>query len=111
MSFKPYIQDIKQILQRARQKTYAAVNAAMVEAYWQIGRRIVEEEQQGEARAAYGEGLLKELALALTEEFGKGFSAPNLRNFRQFYLTYSDWNICYTLCSKLRESQPAYYAY
>jgi len=101
MSFKPYIQDIKQILQQARQKTYAAVNVAMVEAYWQIGRRIVEEEQQGEARAAYGEGLLKELALALTEEFGKGFSAPNLRNFRQFYLTYPDWKICYTLCSKL----------
>jgi predicted nuclease of restriction endonuclease-like (RecB) superfamily len=101
MSFKPYIQDIKQILQGARAKTYAAVNAAMVEAYWQIGRRIVEEEQRGEARAAYGEGLLKELSLALTEEFGKGFSAPNLRNFRQFYLTYPDWNICYTLCSKL----------
>ncbi len=101
MSFKPYIQDIKQILQQARYKTYAAVNAAMVDAYWQIGRRIVEEEQQGEKRAAYGEGLLKELAFALTEEFGKGFSAPNLRNFRQFYLTYPDQQICYTLCSKL----------
>ncbi len=73
----------------------------MLEAYWQIGRRIVVEEQEGETRAAYGEGLLKELSLALTEEFGKGFSAPNLRNFRQFYLTYPDWNICYTLCSKL----------
>jgi predicted nuclease of restriction endonuclease-like (RecB) superfamily len=101
MSFKPYIQDIKQILQQPRQKTYSAINAAMVDAYWQIGRRIVEEEQQGEKRAAYGEGLLKELALALTEEFGKGFSAPNLRNFRQFYLTYPDKDICYTLCSKL----------
>ena len=101
MPFKPYIQDIKQILQKARQKTYSTINAAMLEAYWQIGRRIVVEEQEGETRAAYGEGLLKELSLALTEEFGKGFSAPNLRNFRQFYLTYPDWNICYTLCSKL----------
>lgn len=96
-----YIQEIKSILAQARQKAYAAVNSAMVEAYWKIGERIVNQEQQGKEKAAYGEAILKELSIALTEEFGKGFSYANLRNFRQFYLTYPDPQICYTLCSKL----------
>lgn len=85
-----YIQEIKSILAQARQKAYAAVNSAMVEAYWKIGERIVNQEQQGKEKAAYGEAILKELSIALTEEFGKGFSYANLRNFRQFYLTYPD---------------------
>ena len=95
-----YIIDIKRILADARQKAYSAVNVAMLEAYWQIGKRIVEQEQHGEDRAAYGEAILKELSKALTAEFGRGFSYANLRNFRQFYLTYPDPEICYTLCSK-----------
>lgn len=82
-------------------KAYQSVNSVMVEAYWLIGKRIVEEEQNGKERAEYGEALLKNLSVALTKEFGKGFSSSNLRNFRQFYLTYSDPEICYTLCSKL----------
>ena len=73
----------------------------MVEAYWQIGHRIVEEEQGGEAKAAYGESLLEELSKSLTSEFGRGFSLANLRNFRQFYLTYPEKGIRYTLCSEL----------
>jgi len=93
--------DVKQILQSARAKAYSAVNTAMVEAYWLIGQRIVEEEQQGEARAKYGQRLLENLSIALGKEFGKGFSYANLRNFRQFYLTYPDQEICYTVCSKL----------
>lgn len=96
-----YINDIKEILQRARSKSLQAVNSAMVEAYWQIGKRIVEQEQEGSERAKYGEAILKELSINLTHEFGKGFSEPNLRNFRQFFLTYSDFQICYTLCSVL----------
>lgn len=96
-----YIRDIKEILSKARQTAYTAINASMVQAYWQIGKRIVEQEQEGEKRAAYGEQVLKELSIALTTEFGKGFSAANLRNFRQFYLTYPNQKICYTLCSKL----------
>ncbi len=96
-----YIQEIKSILTQARQKAYVAINSAMVEAYWKIGERIVNKEQQGKDKAAYGEAILKELSIALTEEFGKGFSYANLRNFRQFYLTYPDSEICYTLCSKL----------
>ncbi|MDQ8750442.1 hypothetical protein ATE49_05805 [Elizabethkingia miricola] len=96
-----YISEIRNILAQARMKAYQSVNSVMVEAYWLIGKRIVEEEQNGKERAEYGEALLKNLSVALTKEFGKGFSSSNLRNFRQFYLTYSDPEICYTVCSKL----------
>ena len=98
---KQLIADVLQILQTARQKAYAVVNSEMVQAYWLMGKRIVEEEQQGEQKAIYGEAILKTLSIALTAELGKGFSYANLRNFRQFYLTYPDAEICYTLCSKL----------
>ena len=93
--------DIKSILEQARGKARSAVNAAMVEAYWLIGRRIVEEEQRGQRKAEYGARLLENLSRALTSDFGKGLSYANLRNFLQFYLTYPDQEICYTVCSKL----------
>jgi hypothetical protein len=85
-----YISDIKIILSQARQTAYIAINTAMIEAYWLIGKRIVEEEQQGKERAAYRGAILKELSKALAPEFGKGFSYSNLYNFRQFYLLYPD---------------------
>jgi len=97
----PFHADIKNILEQARSKARSAVNAAMVEAYWLIGQRIVEEEQRGQHKAEYGARLLENLSKALSESFGKGFSYANLRNFRQFYLTYPDHAICYTVCSKL----------
>ena len=93
--------DIKAILTEARSVTVRAINTTMVSAYWLIGKRIVVEEQKGSDKAAYGEGLLKKLSKELTAEFGNGFSYANLRNMRQFYLTYSESEICYTLCSKL----------
>lgn len=96
-----YIAEIKEILLTSRRKAYQALNTAMVNAYWLIGKRIVEEEQKGNGRANYGEGLIKELSKALTEEFGKGFSMANLRNFRQFYLVFPDFEKRYTLCSEL----------
>ncbi len=92
-----YILEIKQILVNARQQAYTAINAAMVEAYWLIGKRIVEEEQQGEDRAAYGKELIKSISTELTSEFGKGFSVTNLQNFRKFYLTFNDWEIKQTV--------------
>lgn len=98
---KVFYREIKAILQNARNKTYQAINTAMVETYWQIGKRIVEQEQHGENRAAYGESILKKLSKILLSEFGKGFSYANLRNFRQFYLTYPDIKNCYALRSKL----------
>ena len=93
--------DVRVILRQARGQAYTAVNAAMVDAYWKIGRRIVEEEQGGAARAEYGSQLIRNLARALGEEFGKGLSVANLRNFRQFYLTFPDAGKGYTLCSEL----------
>ena len=83
-----FFDEVRAILAQARQKAYAAVNFAMVEAYWEIGRRIVEEEQQGKDRAEYGAALIKELSKQLTGETGKGFAVANLWNFRQFYLTF-----------------------
>ena len=76
---------VKEILANARKRAYSAVNFAMVESYWLIGQQIVEHEQHGEARADYGKGLLKELAVKLTTDFGKGFDESNLRYMRLFY--------------------------
>lgn len=80
--------DIHQILKQARHNAYRSVNAAMVNAYWLIGKRIVEEDQQGNTRAVYGKSLLKILSENLNKEFGKGFSVDNLENMRNFYLAY-----------------------
>lgn len=96
-----FLVEIKQILEQARRRAYSAVNAAMVEAYWTIGKRIVEEEQNGNERAEYGSYLIKELSKELTKEFGSGFSGRNLRNFRQFYLSFPDEKIWHTVCAKL----------
>ncbi len=96
-----FYNDIRTILQQARNKAYSAINSAMVEAYWSIGKRIVEEEQKGKGRAEYGANLIKNLSIALNVEFGKGFSIANLKNFRQFYLTFKDDQKGYTLCSQL----------
>lgn len=85
-----FINDIKSLVSKARSQAYAAVNQAMVKAYWNIGKRIVEEEQQGKERADYGKQLLKQLSVALTEEFGRGFSVQNLYGFRQFYMTFPE---------------------
>lgn len=73
---------IRLILLESRGHAYAAVNSAMVAAYWQIGRAIVENEQNGQKRGAYGKGVLKNLSERLTAEFGKGFDVRNLRNMR-----------------------------
>ena len=96
-----YINEIKKILKNARQKAYTAVNSAMVEAYWEIGRRIVEEEQNGKERAEYGKEIVKNLSKELTEEFGKGYSYRTLREIRQFYLMFSDFEKWRTVSAKL----------
>lgn len=100
--------DIRGILKEARQIVVRHTNTAMTAAYWMIGRRIVIEEQKGADKAAYGEGLLKNLSKELTVEFGNGFSYANLYNMRQFYLTYTNSEIFYTLCIKLPWSHKSY---
>ena len=92
---------IRDILLSAKTQARRAVNDAMVQAYWHVGRLIVEDEQGGEKRAEYGKRVLPELAKRLSAEFGKGFNLANLRNFRQFFLNFS-WDVIrYTVCSEL----------
>ena len=88
------------MLARARKNAKTAVNLSMVYAYFEIGRMIVEEEQHGANRAAYGTQLLKELSAYLTKNFGKGFSVGNLKNIRQFYKVYSEDQIGETVFSQ-----------
>lgn len=82
------IHDISDILRQAQANAYRNINKAMVQAYWLVGKRIVEENQQGEAKAAYGKSIIKNISQALQAEFGKGFSERNLENMRAFYLQY-----------------------
>ncbi|MCI7304118.1 MAG: PDDEXK nuclease domain-containing protein [Clostridiales Family XIII bacterium] len=78
---------MKEVLNSAWHKVYSTANFAMVEAYWQIGKAIVEK-QGGSQKSEYGSGLLKALSKQMTQDFGKGFTVANLKNMRQFYLTF-----------------------
>ena len=69
---------IRELLHTARGKVYQTINTTMTQTYWEIGKRIVEEEQNGEDRAKYGKALLENLSYQLTQEFGKGFSVDNI---------------------------------
>ena len=88
---------IKELLEQARKRIYRNVNSEMVLTYWQIGKMIVEK-QRREDRAKYGNNLIKELSIKLTNDFGGGFDATNLRNMRQFYLVFQKRD---TVCSEL----------
>ena len=96
---------IRQVLEQARTSAYRAVNFAMVQAYWQVGRLIVEHEQGGRRRAAYGEALLEDLARRLTEEYGRGFDVTNLRKMRQFFRMFEIRNA--VRAESLREKRDA----
>ncbi|EPK3466772.1 PDDEXK nuclease domain-containing protein [Pseudomonas aeruginosa] len=91
---------IVEVLDAARRATARSVNALMTASYWEIGRRIVQAEQQGKRRAGYGEQLIERLSADLTAQFGRGFSRPNLQQMRSFFLT---WPIRQTVSS---ESSP-----
>jgi len=83
---------LRDLIQRGRQRALRAVDMVQVQTCWEIGRHIVEFEQGGEARAAYGHKLLPRLAEMLTQEFGKGFDERNLRHMRAFYQGFPNWN-------------------
>ena len=82
-----FYNEIKNILNIARNKVYKTANFVMVEAYWNIGKSIIEE-QGGNEKAEYGAGLIKELSKLMTQDFGKGFTVTNLKYMRQFYLMF-----------------------
>ena len=92
MSVKPershLLSSILQVIQAAKQKAYRNTNAILLKMYWEIGRLIVEDEQEGKARASYGKEVLKNLSVQLTLQFGKGFDETNLSNIRKFYQSF-----------------------
>ena len=88
-------------MKNARKQISVKINNILVQTYWEIGKIIIEDEQENSERAEYGKKLLKELSKKLTNEYGKGFSRSNLQNMRQFYLKYP---ICQTLSGKLNWS-------
>ena len=85
--------DVCSIIEHGREQAYSAVSQHMIETYWNIGRRIVEEEQHGKERADYGERIIDSLSEQLTLHYGKGFGPRYLRAFRKFYLTVEDYQI------------------
>lgn len=101
-----FLKTVSDVLEQAKKQAKTAVNLSMVYAYYEIGRMIVEEEQYGKKRAAYGTQLLKELSSYLTKIYGKGFSVGNLKNIRQFYKVYSTDQIGETVFSQF-ENLPA----
>jgi len=97
---------IVELLDAARQAAARSVNALMTASYWEIGRRIVEAEQQGKRRAGYGEQLMERLSTDLTAQFGRGFGVNNLENMRRFFLAYPASEISQTLSGKLGSEPP-----
>lgn len=93
---------IVDLLQSARQQVVRTINKTMVTTYFEIGRMIVEEEQNGKERAEYGKSVLKDLSKILTKEFGKGFSVQNIERMRSFYLVYQKSS---TLLRKSKEEK------
>ena len=90
--------NIKQLMDQARNRVSREVNNILIQTYWEIGRIIVEDEQDNLERAEYGKKLITNLSKRLTKEYGKGFSKSNLFNMRNFYLTFP---IFQTLSGKL----------
>ena len=93
-----FYERVRTILQTARGSAYRQVNFIMVESYWNIGKQIVQEEQNGEEKAEYGSYLIKKLSKKLTDDFGKGFTTTNLKMMRQFYICFPN---SHTLCDQL----------
>ena len=82
-----FYKSIKEVIEQARKRIYRNIQSEMVLAYWQIGKMIVEK-QGGESRAKYGDGLIKELSIQMTKDFGRGFTEANLRYMRLCYSTF-----------------------
>ena len=93
MNYQAIITDIKDIISSGQKIAYNATNKAMILTYWHVGKRIVEQEQNGNERAQYGQALIDALADELTKEYGKSFSKRNLQYFRKFYIAFPDERI------------------
>lgn len=98
---KDFVSDVRRIIENGRQQAFSTTSAIALATYWNIGRRIVEEEQKGNIRAEYGSRLIAGLAENLTNEFGTGYNKRNLAYYRQFYLTFKDLEILHTRVQNL----------
>jgi predicted nuclease of restriction endonuclease-like (RecB) superfamily len=98
--YSTFVNQLVGLLEQARHNSARSVNAIMTSTYWEVGRRIVEQEQRGKKRAQYGKALLRHLADDLTSRFGRGFSERNLLAMREFYLS---WSIPQTVSAELLE--------
>ena len=96
-----FYEDVRFILQRAREEAYNSANSIMTYAYWNVGQRIVEQEQYGKTKTKYGSYLIKNLSEQLSDEFGSGFSVANLRNCRQFYLVFPKDSYGFSMAGKI----------
>ena len=97
-----FVNDLRTIVSAARDASYRMANLMQVAQNWLIGRRIVEQEQQGKIRAEYGKHVVELASQVLTKEFGQGFSETQIRNFRKFYLTFSGLRIQQTVPAEFR---------
>ena len=100
-----FYKQVADLLAAARRHVKRQLDSTIVTVYYEVGRMIVEREQRGKKRAQYGAKLIKGLSEYLTAQYGKGFSVPNLRNIRQFYLVYAPSIKRYTLSSVLEDGQ------
>lgn len=98
------VADVRNIIEEGRQRAFATAGQVAILTYWNVGRRIVEEEQQGNARADYGKGLIPALADRLTAEYGSGYGRRNLAYYRKFYMEFSDLEILHTRVQNLNWS-------
>ena len=98
------VSDVRAIIEQGRKMAYTAASQAAILTYWNVGRRIVEEEQLGSVRAKYGSQLIPMLAKELSNEYGSGYGRRNLAYYRKFYLTFNDWEILHTRVQNLEWS-------
>ena len=96
-----FYQDVHAILDEAKSKIYEAANNIMTYAYWNVGKRIIEQEQKGNRKAKYGSYLIKRLSQELSDEYGTGFLVANISNCRQLYLTFPKESYGYSLIGKI----------
>lgn len=99
-----FYQDVHAILDEAKSKTYEVANNIMTYAYWNVGKRIIEQEQKGNRKAKYGSYLIKRLSQELSDKYGTGFSVANIRNCRQLYLTFPKESYGYSLIGRIHWS-------
>lgn len=99
-----FYRDVHEILDTAKNKTYVAANNIMTYAYWNVGRRIIEQELKGRTKAKYGSYLIKRLSQKLSDEYGSGFSVANIKNCRQLYLAFPQGSYGYSMIGKIHWS-------